>query len=232
MRHRSTVTSCTHITEIISQNIKIDFRPMKITFYFQKIFQFSKVVSLNTSWLSVCAQIAMVRKSYSSFSHCLWNYQYWRGGPETSSEDMDRDFQVNKMWQWSSPTQQHVTDKSHFWDSRITIKQISFLRFKDHDQISVVTFWNRFKTKYSLAQFDLEFKCMDTVNATVKTTLTFQWIQCAVHTEWRKKQKKCSLSHSFSVNASLGFIIHIIHIIHMLLYNIFLSQLLANVNII
>ena len=43
-------------------------------------------VGLNTSWLSVCKQIASVMKSYRGFSQCLWNDQYWRGGPGTSFE--------------------------------------------------------------------------------------------------------------------------------------------------
>ena len=52
---------------------------------------------LNTSWLSVCKQIAMVRKSYRVLATVCEMINTGGGGPETSFEDKDRDFQVNKM---------------------------------------------------------------------------------------------------------------------------------------
>ena len=61
-------------------------------------------VGLNTSWLSVCKQIALVRKSYRGFSHCLWSDQYWRGGgPGTSFEDRRRRLGAGSMMNVSCP---------------------------------------------------------------------------------------------------------------------------------
>ena len=181
MRHRSIVSSCTHITEIISQNIKIDFKPMKITFYFQKIFQFSNVVSLNTSWLSVCKQIAMVRKSYRGFSHCLWNYQYWRRPRKRVLRTRTETFRSTRC------DSEVARPNSMLLTNLISEIQGSWSNLSGNFLNPVPNKVAHFDLASSLQGLSLKLKCIDTVKVNVKTTsITFG-------KEWR-------ISHSISAN--------------------------------